>query len=174
MKGKLSKSKGTLIEIFIEFENGQLLVIQPLFNDASLVLFDTKSVENINSKVEIKENEIAVLNHNGEIVANYSIDSKIIGITHTVLYTDGTVWTGQILEKQENDISYFILTNEALSLLKDNSAMNFEADNEDAVPTVLVVFKNSSVEPKCGSHHCGRICHKMDKFILNGLSNKIV
>lgn len=166
MKGKLNTTKGTLLEMFIKLSDGGVITIQPLFNDASLVLFDQSANSFLKNDVSIEKSKIIVLNHSGDIVSKYDLPAEITDIENTVLYPDGRVWNGSVFaEFERNSISLIILTEEAISLLNSKEEFSFEADSNETVPTILVRFEER-LQRMCGNHQCGR-CFFRDKFVSN-------
>jgi hypothetical protein len=173
MKGSLENEKGTLIHVFIKFEDGRVLEIHPLHNDVGIILFDIEASKDINfSHVQTKRAVVGI-NHEGEVVGQYDISSRITSLQNTVLYPDGRVWIGLILEEYENKAEWMVLTEKALNLLKDPSGFSFDAPTGDKRPTVLVKL-NSSVLPECGSHRCGSYCGREGKFIENSADRTVL
>lgn len=168
MKGELSKNKGTLIEMFLTFDSGMALSIQPLVNDAALIVFSTHASEHLNTAFDIPEGTIAVINHANEIVETYRVPSAIQTIENTVLYPTGEVWTGNPFDESElNEICLVVLNEEGLSLVKPDPTLTFEVQSDERRPTLLVKCSGEYMQ-KCGNHQCGR-CFYYDKFIPNGL-----
>ena len=174
MKGKITNQKGTLIESLFELSNGQFLTIQPLFDDIAVIIVKPESSGDFKIDKKLKENTIVSINHLGEIVGEYTINGTILSVSNTVLYPNGQMWSGNIMEGQENEIEYILLTEESISLLKDSTGFSFDDADIDNRPTVLVKLKDS-IRQKCGtrSHGC-RTCRKIDKFIKNGLTDNII
>ena len=169
MKGTLSTTKGTLIEMFIEFDNGQGLTIQPLFNDAAIIAFGDSANEHLKTNKKVKEGHIVVFDHKGDVVGDYEVSAKIKAIENTVLYTNGTVWSGSVFDElEQQNISYVVLTEAALTQIASPDGLSFSADKTENKPTILVGYKGS-VQPMCGWHRCNK-CRFAEKLILNGLS----
>ena len=172
MKGSIEKEKGTLIHVFIEFEDGRFLEIPPLHNDIGIILFDAEASKDINCNLgDISSSSIVGINHEGEVVGQYKVASRISTVTNAVLYPDGKVWIGPILEGDENNAEWMIITERALNLLKDPSGFSFDAPTREQRPTVLVKLR-SSVLPLCGSHTCAPYCREFDKFIENSTNRE--
>ncbi|MGF1700413.1 hypothetical protein L4D09_08890 [Photobacterium makurazakiensis] len=168
MKGKLSNNKGTLIEMFLTFDSGLALSIQPLVNDAALIIFEKHGLDHLNNKIDLSPGTIAVLNHLGEVVETYELPSDIKSIENTVLYPTGEVWTGNPFEDDElNEMCLVVLSEEGLSLVKPDPSLTFEVQDDDRRPTILVKCSGDYTQ-KCGRHQCGR-CFYFNKFIPNGL-----
>lgn len=173
MKGTLSNTKGTLIEMFIEFDNGQGLTIQPLFNDAAIIAFGNSANEHLKTDKKVDEGHIVVFDHAGNVVGDYAMSANIKAIENTVLYTNGTVWSGSVFDElEQKNISYVVLTEAALAQLANPNGLSFTADKTENKPTILVGYKGG-VQPMCGWHHCNK-CRFADKLILNGLSGSHV
>ena len=173
MKGKLSDTKGTLIEMFIEFDNGQALTIQPLFNDAAILAFGSGANSNLKGETKVQDGHIVVFDHSGKMVGDYAVSANITAIQNTVLYANGTVWSGSVFsELEQKDIAYVVLTEAGLNQLSDQAGFSFGADKAANVPTILVGYK-VGIQPMCGWHHCNK-CRSADKLILNGLSGLTV
>lgn len=171
MKGKLCASKGTLIQIFITFDNGNGLNIHPLFYDAAVIAFGSKS--NIYLKnTDVPDGHIVIYDHSAKKVADFAVEGSIVDISNTVLYTNGKVWSGSILEDSSTkDVTYIVLTEEALSQLKDPGDVNFKASHPELAPTIIVSLNANSI-PTCsekgGEHRC-TACWFRGKLILDGL-----
>jgi len=170
MKGMLSTTKGTLIEMFIEFDNGQALTIHPLFNDAAIIAFGSAANVNLKTSEQVKDGHIVIFDHSGSVVGDYEVSAKITAIENTVLYLNGTVWSGSVFDELEKkEIAYVILTENALALLKDATNFSFDADKPENKPTILVAYKGG-IQPMCGWHRCNK-CRFAGKLIQNGLSD---
>lgn len=168
MKGNLSQDKGTLIEMFLTFESGFALSIQPLVNDAAVIIFNKHGAEHLNEEIVSSQGVLSVIDHSGKIVETYELPGEIKAVENTVLYPDGKVWTGNPFEDSElNEICLAVLTEKALSLVKPDPSLTFEAANDELRPTILVKCSDTYSQ-KCGNHQCGR-CFAFDKFIPNGL-----
>jgi hypothetical protein len=171
MKGAIEKEKGTLVHVFIEFEDGQFVEFSPLHNDIGIILFDAQASKDINCSFGDISSSIVGINHKGEVVGQYKVSSCISTVMNTVLYPDGKVWIGPILEGDEDNAEWMVLTERALNLLKDPSGFSFDAPTREQRPTVLVKLR-SSVLPLCGSHTCAPYCREFDKFIENSANRK--
>lgn len=174
MKGLLEKNKGTLISMFIDFRNGRTLEIHPLYGDIGIILFNIEASKDINFSHSEAKKSILGIDHEGKAAWQYEVSSDISSIQNTVLYPDGRVWNGSILSEVENRVQWIVLTERALSLLKDPSEFSFDDPVEDKRPTILVKL-NSTILPQCGAHRCnGRNCARDGKFPDNSVESTIL
>lgn len=175
MKGLLEANKGTLISMFIEFQDGRTLEIHPLYSDIGIVLFDINASKdiNINSLPCEEKRSILGIDNEGKVVWQYEVSSDISTIKNTVLYPDGRVWMGSILTDVENRAEWAVLTEKSLHPLKDSSEFTFDNLTEDKRPTILVKLK-TPVLPLCGQHQCnGQNCARDGKFPDNSYERTI-
>lgn len=171
MSVKLCQSKGTLIRMFITFDNGTGLNINPLFYDAAVIAFGSEANKHLNN-AKVPDGHVHVYNHKSELVADFAVDGKIIEINNTVLYPNGNVWSGEILEESDkNDVIYMVLTEEAVQQLKNPNGLTFEASEPGLRPTIVVGLKSQLI-PTCSEfaldHRC-TACWFKGKLIVNGL-----
>lgn len=168
---KLCQSKGTLIRMFITFDNETGLNINPLFYDAAVIAFGSEANKYL-SNSNVPDGHVQVFNHKSEVVADFAVDGKIIEISNTVLYPNGNVWSGPILEElDKNDVAYMVLTEEASHQLKNSDGLTFDADEPGLKPTIVVGLKSRLI-PTCSEfafdHKC-TACWFKGKVIVNGL-----
>jgi len=173
MNGTISTTKGTLLHSIFEFNDDKFLGIQPLVDDVAIILLDTNEAVNIKLNSKPKKGVIATINHNGDVVGEYEVNSPIVSITNTILYPKGQIWSGQIdLEGKENEILFIVLTQNALGLLHDSEGFSFNFPDPELIPTILIKFRDGSIRPQCGAKSCqcqGNSCNLLGKFIKNGL-----
>lgn len=162
--------KGVLLEFFGTYDNDRILNIHPLQLNAAILLFNRRAETEIKFDGHSGPESILVIDHDGHVAAAYELKAKPTSWQHAVLYPDGTFWTGPVLEGEEANVDYMILTVPALSLLKKPDGFSFHHQDGDRRPTVLAKFSDQ-VMSLCGGHRCAR-CQKFDKLIVNGIGSR--
>jgi hypothetical protein len=168
---RLSTSKGTLIQMFVTFDDGTGLNINPLHYDAAIIAFGSEANQHIKG-ANVPDGHVVVYNHEREVVADFCISGQILEIKNTVLYPNGNVWSGPILQDLESkDVTYIVLTEQGLTQLERPEGATFEASDSEHSPTIIVGMKSLRI-PTCSEdlldHRC-TACWFKGKLIVNGL-----